>query len=110
MFGNRVGSLLVKQRNCLEFLQYRQGHIFAYITQDWADKTSTMMAQDTAENGLMTPTERSKNSQLKDEAARFKTNLLTQRGLFQGSITRLKKNIRNFHWLEENGLSVQNCH
>merc|ERR1712030_29068 len=52
-------------------------------------------------------TEQSQNSQLKDEAARCKINLLTQTGLFQGSITRFKKNIRNFHWLEENGLSVQ---
>ena len=65
------------------------------------------MAQDEAEIGLMTLTERSQNSQLKDEAARCKTNLLTQKGLFQGSITRFKKSIRNFHWLEENGLSVQ---
>ena len=110
MFGNRVGSLLVKQRNCLEFLQQRQGHIFAYITQDWADKTSTMMAQDEAEIGLMTLTEQSQNSQLKDEAARCKTNLLTQRGLFQGSITRFKKNIRNFHWLERTGYQYKNCH
>ena len=66
-----------------------------------------MMAQDKAEISLMTLTEQSQNSQLKDEAARCKINLLTQRGLFQGSITRFKKNIRNFHWLEENGLSVQ---
>ena len=66
------------------------------------------MAQDTAEIGLMTLTERSQNNQLKDEATRCKADLLTQKGLLQGSITRFKKNIRNFHLLEENGLSVQN--
>ena len=66
-----------------------------------------MMAQDMAENGLMTLTERSQNSKLKDEAARYKTDLLTQKGLFQGSILRFKKSIRNFHWSEENGLSIQ---
>ena len=64
------------------------------------------MAQDTAEISLMTLTEQSQNSQLKDEAARCKTDLLTQKGLFQGSITRFKKSIRNFHWLEENGQSI----
>ena len=56
------------------------------------------MAQDKAEKT---------HSQLKQEAERCKLDLLTQRKLFQGSITRFKKNIRNFHWLEENGLSVQ---
>ena len=58
-----------------------------------------MMAQDKVETT---------HSQLKQEAERCKLNLLTQRELFQGSITRFKKNIRNFHLLEENGLSVQN--
>ena len=47
------------------------------------------------------------NSRLKQEAERCKLDLLTQRELLQGSITRIKKNIRNFHWLEENGLSIQ---
>ena len=60
-------------------------------------QTSTM-AQDKA--GLT-------HSRLKQEADRCKLDLLTQRELLQGSITRLKKNIRNFHWLEENGLSIQ---
>ena len=45
-----------------------------------------MMAQDKAEVGLMTLTEQSQNSQLKDEAARCRTELLTLKGLFQGSI------------------------
>ena len=67
------------------------------------------MTQDKAEIGLMTLTERSQNSQLKDEAARCKTNLLTQKGLFQGSITRFKKSIRNIHLWEENKLSIKNC-
>ena len=65
-----------------------------------------MMAQDTANNGLMTLTEQSRNCQLKEEAERYKTELLTLRGLFQGSILRFKKSIQNFHWSEENGLST----
>ena len=59
-----------------------------------------------ANNGLMTLTEQSRNSQLKEEAERCKTELLTLRGLFQGSILRFKKSIQNFHWSEENGLST----
>merc|ERR1711888_7969 len=47
------------------------------------------------------------HSRIKQEADRCKLDLLTQRELLQGGITRFKKNIRNFHWLEENGLSVQ---
>ena len=66
------------------------------------------MTQDTAEIGLMTLTERSQNNQLKEEATRSKADLLTQKGLLRGSITRFKTTIRNFHLLEENGLSTQN--
>ena len=61
-------------------------------------RQTSMMAQDKAD---LT------HSRLKQEAERCKLDLLTQRELLQGSITRLKKNIRNFHWLEENGLSIQ---
>ena len=103
-----IGSLFyceTTKTNCLEFLQQDRDIYFDYNTQ-MSGQTS-MMAQDKAETSLMTLTEQSQNSRLKDEAARCKINLLTQRGLFQGSITRFKKNIRNFHWLEENGLSVQ---
>ena len=57
-----------------------------------------MMAQDKAD---LT------HSRLKQEADRCKLDLLTERELLQGSINRFKKNIRNFHWLEENGLTVQ---
>ena len=66
------------------------------------------MTQDTAEIGLMTLTERSQNNQLKEEATRSKTDLLTQKELLKGSITRFKTSIRNFHLLEENGLSTRN--
>ena len=66
------------------------------------------MTQDTAEIGQMTLTERSQNNQLKEEATRFKTDLLTQKELLKGSITRFKTSIRNFYLLEENGLSTQN--
>jgi len=65
-----------------------------------------MMAQDTADNGLMTLTEQSQNSQLKDEAERCKTELLTLKGLFQERILRFKKSIQNFHCSEESGLST----
>ena len=47
------------------------------------------MAQDTAEIGLMTLTERSQNNQLKEEATRSKADLLTQKGLLRGSITQV---------------------
>ena len=46
-------------------------------------------------------------SQIKQEAEKSKIKLLTQRELIKGSITRFKKDIRNFHWSEENGLSSQ---
>ena len=59
-------------------------------------QTSTMVAQDKAEP-----------SRLKQEAVRCKLELMTQRELLQGSINRFKKNIRNFHFLEENGISTQ---
>ena len=61
-------------------------------------RQTSMMAQDKAE---LT------HSRLKQEADRCKLDLLTQRELLQGSINRFKRNIRNFHWLEENGLSIQ---
>ena len=48
-----------------------------------------------------------KQSQIKQEAEKSKIKLLTQRELIKGSITRFKKDIRNFHWSEENGLSSQ---
>ena len=60
-------------------------------------QTSTTMAQDKADL---------KHSRLKQEADRCKLDLLTQRELLQGSITRFKVNIRHFHLLEENGLSI----
>ena len=66
------------------------------------------MTQDTAEIGLMTLTERGQNNQLKEEATRCKIDLMTQKELLKGSITRFKTSIRNFHLLEENGLSTQN--
>ena len=64
------------------------------------------MAQDMAESGLMTLTERGQN-QLKQESTKCKNVLLTQKGLLKGNITRFKLNIRTFHSLEENGLSTQ---
>ena len=40
-------------------------------------KTSNTMAQDTAENGLLTLTERGQDNQLKEEATRCKIDLMT---------------------------------
>ena len=77
----------------------RQGLIFRdFNTQQNMSKQTSMMAQDKAETT---------HSQLKQEAERCKLNILTQRGLIQGSITRFKKDIRNLHLSEENGLSVE---
>ena len=50
---------------------------------------------------------RLKQSQIKQEAEKSKIKLITQKELIKGSITRLKKDIRNLHWSEENGLSSQ---
>ena len=47
------------------------------------------MAQDTAESGQMTLTQRGQN-QLKKEATMCKNILMTQKGLLEGSITRFK--------------------
>ena len=66
------------------------------------------MTQDTAETSLLTLTEQSQTNQLKEEATKSKADLLTQKELLRGSITRFKTNIRNFHLLEENGLSTLN--
>ena len=59
-------------------------------------QTSKLVAQDKAEPSL-----------LKKEAKRCKTELLTQKELLVASVNRFKKNLRNFHYLEENGISTQ---
>ena len=46
-------------------------------------------------------------SRLKQEAKRCKLELLTQKELIVGSVNRFKKNLRNFRFLEENGISTQ---
>ena len=48
-----------------------------------------------------------KQGQLKQDSEKSKIKLITQKELIKGSITRLKKDIRNLHWSEENGLSSQ---
>ena len=55
----------------------------------------------------MTHEAKIKQSQIKQEAEKSKIKLITQKELIEGSITRFKKDIRNFHWSEENGLSSQ---
>ena len=59
-------------------------------------QTSELVAQDKAEP-----------SRLKQEAKRCKLELLTQKELILDSVNRFKKNLRNFCFLEENGISTQ---
>ena len=54
------------------------------------------MAQDKAEP-----------SRLKQETKRCKNELVTQKELMIGSVNRFKKNLRDFHYLEENGISTR---
>ena len=49
-----------------------------------------------------------KLDQLKQDSEKSRTKLTTQKELIKGGITRLKKDIRNLKWSEENGLSPQN--
>ena len=59
-------------------------------------QTSNSVAHDKAEP-----------SRLKQEAKRCKNELVTQKELLIGSMNRFKKNLRDFHYLEENGISTQ---
>ena len=59
-------------------------------------QTSKMVAHDKAEP-----------SRLKQEQKRCKNELVTQKELLIGSVNRSKKNLRDFHYLEENGLSTR---
>ena len=59
-------------------------------------QTSKLVAQDKAEP-----------SRLKQELNRCKNELVTQKELLIGSVNRSKKNLRDFHFLEENGLSTR---
>jgi len=46
-------------------------------------------------------------SRLKIETKRCKNELVTQKELIIGSVNRFKKSLRDFHYLEENGISTQ---
>ena len=59
-------------------------------------QTSNSVAQDKAEP-----------SRLKQETKRCKNELVTQKELLISSVNRFKKNLRDFHYLEENGISTQ---
>ena len=59
-------------------------------------QTSNSVAQDKAEP-----------SRLKQELKRCKNELVTQKELLIGSVNRFKKNLRDFHYLEENGISTR---
>ena len=49
-----------------------------------------------------------KFDQLKNDSAKCRIQLMTKKELIKGEVTRLKRDIRNIAWLEENGLSPQN--
>ena len=59
-------------------------------------QTSKLVAQDKAEP-----------SRLKQEVKRCKNELVTQKELIKSSVNRFKKNLRDFHYLEENEISTQ---
>ena len=46
--------------------------------------------------------------QLKHDSGKSRIKLITKKELVKGEVTRLKKDIRNLKWSEENGLSPQN--
>ena len=64
--------------------------------QKMSGQTSNSVAQDKAEP-----------SRLKLEAKRCENELVTQKELIIGSVNRFKKNLRDFHYLEENGISTR---
>ena len=49
-----------------------------------------------------------KFDQLKNDSAKCRIQLMTKKELIKGEVTRLKRDMRNIAWLEENGLSPQN--
>ena len=59
-------------------------------------QTSKLIARDKAEP-----------NQLMQELKKCKNELVTQKELLIGSVNRSKKNLRDFHFLEENGLSTR---
>jgi len=59
-------------------------------------QTSKMVAHDKAEP-----------SRLKQNQRKYKNELVTKQELLVGSVNRSKKNLRDFHYLEENGLSTR---
>ena len=64
--------------------------------QKMSGQTSNSVAQDKAEP-----------SRLKQELKRCENELVTQKELIIGSVNRFKKNLRDFHYLEENGISTR---
>ena len=59
-------------------------------------QTSKLVARDKAEP-----------SRLTQELKRCKNELVTQKELIISSVNRFKKNLMDFHYLEENGISTQ---
>ena len=59
--------------------------------------TQTNMSEQTSN---MAHEARLKQSQIKQESEKSKIKLITQKELIKGSITRLKRDIRNLHWSE----------
>ena len=46
--------------------------------------------------------------QLKHDSGKSRIKLITKKELVKGEVTRIKKDIHNLKWSEENGLSPQN--
>ena len=66
------------------------------------------MSKQTSNTTHQVKTKLDKFDQLKHDSAKCRIQLITKKELIKGEVTRLKKDIRNITWLEENGLSPQN--
>ena len=66
------------------------------------------MSKQTSNTTHQVKTKLDKFDQLKHDSAKCRIKLITKKELIKGEVTRLKKDIRNITWLEENGLSPQN--
>ena len=66
------------------------------------------MSKQTSNTTHQVKTKLDKIDQLKHDSAKCRIKLITKKELVKGEVTRLKKDIRNLRWSEENGLSPQN--
>ena len=66
------------------------------------------MSKQTSNTTHQVKTKLDKIDQLKLDSAKSRIKLITKKELVKGEVTRLKKDICNLKWSEENGLSPQN--